>query len=191
MLRFGDYAKTMLAGSTDCCVECLVGRDIQLTIAGLTNGTCSACSTFNKSYVMGPLVDAGNCCVGIGGSFGNFIPIPGGASTTCVSSAHAWPWCALKIGKTAGSIAAPYDWSMVYTAQFNAVVATWELNGADARAAIVDLCKANTISVPFITQFSGGITACAGGVPCTSGTAVSTTVPAACVVNNDLSVQLV
>lgn len=198
-LLFADYGKSVLAGSDNCCVKCLDGRSLEISISLMSNGLCSHCSIYDQTYLLGPLqFNSANCCVMLSGATLN----PPTGSTDCTyagGSPMPWPWVVgdpLHIGK---STTIPNDWWISFVAHFSGSgvgsnsEAAWDLSGAAALDGIHTLCSGATLSVPLVAQWDNGITPRSLSCASTTGTggAANNTVGRTCIVTQPLQVVLV
>jgi hypothetical protein len=148
------------AGLSSCIQKPTLGKEFEVVISGVANGTCSQCNVINGTFIVSQTTNGTTCC-------GDWID-DFGTSNSCTSGflrARAF------IGNQNSTSCDPTKWVIEFSllpipelvlGQLHCYM--WRETGLTARDKIIDLCQGLQVSIPWLNQMNISSFGCGGSV---------------------------
>lgn len=161
IIIWGDSAHTAVAGGPGCCIpRCLDGKDLYLTMQGITNGLCAGCVDLNDTFIVGTISGYSCCAV-----LNKYYAGSGGCSDWVVTNPGAVDFAAEHFFSPVPT------WSLrvrvkMHNADFENQTIEWRKEGSEAFDLIKSLCNGDQIELPFYAHYDheGTTDGCGGGI---------------------------
>lgn len=149
-----------LAGNEACCcltcttlAACLIGKNAEITIPSLTNGSCPNCGSYAATHILGSFTTPAACCK---------TASIGSRPSACDPTNKAALGVLLSHTDNDGIDSTKWKIDIALTPTsdiFRSML--WRQTGIIAKQFISSLCSGNSVSIPYVDEIrQGGINTC-------------------------------